>query len=174
MKITDKYIFFWKENPFCNFTKCNIKFDFPDSVHGEEIYFSSSEQMFMWFKAKFFGDDVIAKKILNTDSPEEARRLGRLVHNYDDKKWNTVRYEYMKKAISYKFTQNKDLRENLCSPKYNGKHFVEAAYYDRIWGIGYDEYNAVRTPESSWGQNLLGKILDEVRDWCIKNKEVLK
>ena len=100
MKITDKYIFFWKENPFCNFTKCNIKFDFPDSVAGEEIYFSSSEQMFMWFKAKFFGDDVIAKKILNTDSPEEARRLGRLVHNYDDKKWNTVRYEYMKKAIS--------------------------------------------------------------------------
>lgn len=26
MKITDKYVFFWKEHPFCNFTKCKSSY----------------------------------------------------------------------------------------------------------------------------------------------------
>ena len=70
MRITDDYIFFWKENPFCNFTKCKIKWS--DEVSGEEIYFSSSEQMFMWFKAKFFLDDETADKILATTDLKEG------------------------------------------------------------------------------------------------------
>ena len=169
MKITDKYIFFWKENPFCNFTKCKIKYVMPDSVKDEEIYFSSSEQMFMWFKAKFFLDDETADKILSTIDPEEARKLGRLVKGYDDKKWNDVRVYYMTKAVSAKFIQNKDLRKILLDSKYNGKHFVEASPYDRIWGIGCDQDSALKLDNAkNWGRNELGKILDAVREKCIE------
>ena len=160
MKITDKYVFFWKEDPFCNFTKCHIKF--LDETH-LRIDFTSSEQMFMWYKAKFFGDTITAEKIIKAKTPEEARRLGREVKNYDDVVWNRVRVDYMKSAVTHKFYQNKDLRERLLDPKYNGKKFVEAAYYDRIWGIGYNENDAQEVPESKWGRNELGKILDEVR-----------
>ena len=41
---------------------------------------------------------------------------------------------------------------------------MEAAYYDRIWGIGYNENNAL-TNIPYWGRNELGKILNDVREW---------
>lgn len=167
MKITDKYVFFWKEDPFCNFTKCKINY--------AGKVFSSSEQLFMWFKADFFGDNVIAKKILNTNEPEEARKLGRIVKNYDDRAWENVRVELMFQAVLSKFKQNEDLKEQLCDHKYDGKQFVEAAYYDRIWGIGYNENDTLITPEYKWGRNELGKILNEVREWfMLKSAGVYK
>ena len=114
-------------------------------------------------------DDITASKIVKAKTPEEARKLGREVKNYNDKEWDKVRVQYMHKAVSYKFCQNPALRNQLCDPKYNGLQFVEAAYYDKIWGIGYDENQALHTPVESWGRNELGKILNKVRDWCIEN-----
>lgn len=160
MKITDKYVFFWKEHPFCNFTRCEIRTD--DYGLDDKTVFTSSEQLFMWYKAMFFDDEETAEKILKTNDPETARRLGRTVKNYDDKKWDMERTECMYDAVWMKFVQNEDLRKKLCDPKYDGKHFVEAAYYDRIWGIGYNENDALDN-EDNWGRNELGKILDEVR-----------
>lgn len=173
MKITDKYVFFWKENPFCNFTKCRIKYSLPDSPDNESVYFTSSEQMFMWFKAKQFGDEEIAKKILEAETPEEARKLGREVKGYIEWIWNDERYFYMHKSVMGKFIQNKKLREQLCDPKYDDKQFVEAAYYDKIWGIGFNEEDALVHDESEWGRNLLGKILNETRQWCLEHKNIL-
>jgi len=169
MRITDKYVFFWKEKPFCNFTKCNIKFEFPDSQKGEEIYFTSSEQMFMWFKAKFFLDDETANKILKAKTPDEAKKLGREVKNYVDSAWDRERIYYMTKAVYAKFLQNKDLRKRLIDKKFDGKHFVEASPYDRIWGIGCDQDSALKLDNAkNWGKNELGKILDSVRTKCIE------
>lgn len=157
MKITDKYVFFWKEDPFCNFTRCEINYD--------GNMFSSSEQMFMWFKADYFKDYETAEKILKTNDPETARKLGRMVKNYNDAEWNKARVWYMHLVVLQKFMQNEDLRKKLCDPKYDGKQFVEAAYYDRIWGIGYNENDALITPEYKWGRNELGKVLNKVRDF---------
>ena len=174
MRITDDYIFFWKEEPMCNFTNCKIKFMYPDSTEDEAIYFTSSEQMFMYFKAMHFFDYDTADKILRSKSPEEARKLGREIKNYDDKEWNEVRVNYMKSAVSAKFFQNKDLRDALLNEKFEGRHFVEAAYYDRIWGIGYDEYSALKLDNyKNWGRNELGKILDEVREKCKELKKYI-
>lgn len=156
MKVTDKYVFFWKEHPFCNFTKCKIEYD------GKT--FTSSEQMFMWMKADFFGDSETAVKILKTNEPEVARKLGRMVKNYDDAAWDENRVAAMFQAVWSKFIQNKELKDKLCDHKYDGKQFVEAAYYDRIWGIGYDEDHATTISEDKWGRNELGKILNRVRN----------
>lgn len=165
MKITDDYVFFWKENPFCNFTKCKIKFADPYFVPLEEgpLVFSSSEQLFMWLKAKFFGDDSTANKIYLTTNPEEARKLGREVKNYDDTIWNTVRVDYMRKAVFSKFIQNKEFRTQLIDPKYDNKVFVEASPYDKIWGIGYSENDLLYSYKDTWGRNELGKILTDIR-----------
>lgn len=40
---------------------------------------------------------------------------------------------------------------------------VEASSLDRTWGIGFNDKKADAVPRSSWGQNLLGKALMEVR-----------
>jgi len=176
MKVTDKYVFFWKENPFCNFTKCKIKFADPYYVGYDEdpMVFTSSEQMFMWKKAQFFNDHEISRKIYETSDPETARKLGREVKNYNDRLWSKERYNIMKSIVQAKFIQNKDLRDELLNPKYEGKHFVEASPYDRVWGIGCDESSALKLDNyKNWGENNLGKILDEVRDWCKKNKDIL-
>lgn len=172
MKLTDKYVFFWKEHPMCNFTKCRIKFADPYYVPAEKkpMVFTSSEQLFMWFKAVFFEDFDIADQIYKSSSPEEARKLGRLVKNYDDADWEEVRVDYMKRAVTYKFYQNADLRKQLLDTKYDGKTFVEAAYYDRIWGIGYNESEAEKNVDN-WGRNELGKILTEIRNQ-LKSKGV--
>ncbi len=169
MKVTDKYVFFWKEHPFCNFTKCKIRFEYDKGVYN----FTSSEQMFMWFKATFFKDYETAGLILKAGEPEVARKLGRLVKNYDDNAWNEVRVDYMFRALTAKFLQNKDLRDKLCDEKYNDKQFVEAAYYDRIWGIGYNEDDALANIPY-WGRNELGKLLNRVRNYCIANKEYIE
>lgn len=171
MKLTDKYVFFWKEHPMCNFTKCRIKFADPYYVPAEEspMEFTSSEQLFMWFKAVFFEDFDIADQIYKSSSPEEARKLGRMVKNYDDADWEEVRVDYMKRAVTYKFYQNADLRKRLLDAKYDGKTFVEAAYYDRIWGIGYNESEA-EDHLDDWGRNELGKILTDLRDQMKKHE----
>ena len=109
MKVTDKYVFFWKEEPFCNFTKCEIRTDDID----DETVFTSSEQLFMWYKAMFFNDEETAEKILKSTRSEEARKLGRLVKNYNDAEWNKVRVWYMHRAVLQKFMQNEVLKKQL-------------------------------------------------------------
>ena len=50
----------------------------------------------MWIKAKTFGDEETADKILQLGAdPQKAKDLGRLVKNYDDCVWNEKRYQVM-------------------------------------------------------------------------------
>lgn len=62
------------------------------------------------------------------------------------------------RAITYKFTQNEDLKTELL--KYNGKTFVEASPYDKKWGVGLGEDDPLILNKENWkGQNLLGECL---------------
>lgn len=150
---TDRYVYFWN-GPFSNFYRTNIKI--------KNLEFYSSEQAFMFMKAKMF-DPSLCEKILNTSNPKEAKRLGRLVKNYNDEKWNSVRYEIMKKILFLKFSQNEKLKEILLATK--DKKLVESSPYDRIWGVGIHFTDELIYDESNWkGKNLLGKALMEVRD----------
>lgn len=109
MRVTDKHIFFWGEFP-SNWYKCHftVKHD------GKELEFFNSEQYFMWMKAITFCDDETAEKILKKGhNPKTAKALGREVKNYDDKKWDEIRYEVMVDANRYKYSQSEELKELL-------------------------------------------------------------
>lgn len=166
MRVTDKHIFFWGEWP-SNWYKCHFKVNH----EGKEYDFFNSEQYFMWMKAITFGDEEIAEKILKKGhNPKTAKALGREVKNYDDKKWNEIRYKIMVDANYYKYSQSEELKELLLNPEFDGKHFVEASPYDGIFGIKCGELEA-RDDKSNWnGRNLLGKALDEVRERLMKEK----
>ena len=166
MRVTDKHIFFWG-GIFSNWQRAV----FDAEYEGETHRFFNTEQYFMFVKAKTFGDEEIAKRILKEGkNPKTAKALGRQVKNYDDKVWNEKRYQVMVDANLCKYKASKEFRDELLNPKYEGKHFVEASKYDTIWGIGLTEDNPLVDDEKNWkGLNLLGKTLDEVRDKLTQN-----
>jgi ribA/ribD-fused uncharacterized protein len=68
-------------------------------------------------------------------------------------------YELVKKGLREKFSQNIELKKILLSHKQFV--IVEASPFDRIWGIGYGNKDAINNI-NNWGENLLGKILTEL------------
>lgn len=152
MVITDKYILFWKDEL--------SNFDYAPYISEDGIKFLTSEQEFMYRKAKFFGDEEIAKKILDSTKPWIAKSLGRQVKGYNDS-WDSVREEYMFKACLAKF---KSHPEKLLKKVYEGKEFVEANPTDTIWAIGLSPDDPLARDKKNWrGTNLLGKVLERVR-----------
>lgn len=166
MKVTDKYVFFWGDEPFTNFTPCkNLKY--------LDLDWKSTEQVFMWLKAVEFKDFEIAKKIRAAATPKEAKKLGRQVHNFDGEHWSSVSYDYMKMVVDIKFRSDPDFMKVLINPIFFDKTFVEASPYDRIWGIGMKESEAVWKTQG-WGENRLGRILTELRDQYIEELKAVR
>lgn len=150
----DNYVAFWG-SCFSNF--------FPTHFYLDGRYWTSSEKYFMYQKAITFGDEEIADKILSSNEPKECKEFGRQVKNFNSEEWDKVKEEVMYKAVKAKFEQDGLCR--TCLLLYQTKHFVEGSPFDKIWGVGI-KYNDERiTDEKNWkGENLLGKILDKVRD----------
>jgi len=166
VKVTDKHVFFWK-GIFSNWQPCIFNAEY----EGETYRFFNTEQYFMFVKAKTFGDEETAERILKEgENPKIAKALGRQVKNYDDNVWNEKRYQVMVDANLYKYNTSMVYRKELLNAKYEGKGFVEASQFDRLWGIGICKEDA-SDDESTWkGQNLLGKVLNEVRERILKEK----
>lgn len=160
----------------------------------------------MYSKAKMFGADDIAQKIIDynekplikkflngelsdTDICNDKSMLrewdayqkaikdhGREVKNYVEAVWVEKRVPIVSVASREKYNQNPTYKAELM--KCSGTKMVEASPYDKIWGIGLDQYKAAKIPEAEWpGKNLLGKVLS---DLCynytneIQNKKKMK
>ena len=143
---------------------------YPTSFDHENVTFRSSEEFFMYSKATFFGDIEIANRILKInrssahDLQKEIKRLGRLVRNFDEKKWANSRYDIMKKGLFLKFSQNSDIKNKLIAT--GNRMLVEGSPYDKVWGSGLNKFTTItflKEGRSLPGQNLLGKALMEVR-----------
>lgn len=161
MVTTDKYTLFYN-GAFSNFFPCEFEID--------GIKFCTSEQYFMYKKALTFNDHVIANLILNEPDPLNQKQLGRGVADYNDDVWSKVRYQHMYDGCFAKFTQNAYLKSQLLYTV--GTNLVEASPYDTIWGIGLSEIDPLAWDESNWkGLNLLGKVLDEVRETILTNSK---
>ena len=123
MKITDKHIFFYTEWP-SNFRKTSFEFE----GFGEKHNFFCTEQAFMWCKAMYFNDIIIAEKILEEKSdPMVCKNLGRLVRGYNDDKWKLVRYSFMLEVNFARFTQDKNLKENSLIQNMMVRHLSKQA-----------------------------------------------
>lgn len=155
---TKNYVFFWSTgSPFSNWHPAKYTY--------KGIEFNCSEQGVMWSKAKLFGDDDIAEKILNchSDQQKKMKDLGRKVKNFKDNMWHKNKVKIYTEHCYEKFTQNNELQEKLLSTY--PKKLVEASPNDLIWGIGLHESQAKTIDPTKWpGKNLLGQILTNIRD----------
>ena len=163
VNITDNYVAFWG-GVFSNFYPCKI------THHGHE--FRSSEQLFMYSKALFFGDEETTAEILKAKTPKEAKALGRKVKDFNDEAWNEVKETLMYGAVYQKFKQNTELCRYLINPVTETRHFVEGSPIDKVWGVGISWDDPAIADEKNWkGENLLGKTLDKVRRALIEEKQ---
>ena len=150
-----KYTFFFAESsPFSQWYRCTFVV--------EGVQFMCAEQAMMHGKAKLFGDDEIAAKIMAAGHPKTHKALGRKVRGFDDKIWAVKRLEIVKTTSLAKFGQNPELAAILL--KTAPSELVEASPFDKIWGIGLGADDPKAQDPRKWrGQNLLGKVLTEVR-----------
>lgn len=154
MKITDKYVFFWN-GIYSQWYRA------PFSING--IKFNSCEQYMMYEKAMLFGDEEIANKILESETPAEQKALGKLVKGFDRKIWDMNCLSIVCDGNLAKFSQNPELKEELLAT--GDRVIVEASPVDFIWGIQRDEdYDGNEDPGQWRGLNLLGFAIMTVRN----------
>lgn len=147
--------FFGEASPFSQWHRC--------SFHDGGRTFNCAEQYMMHGKAMLFGDAAVAAEILAADHPRRHKALGRKVKPFDDARWKAHREAIVLAGNRAKFTQNAELRERLLAT--GDAVLVEASPFDRIWGIGLAASNPLARDPSKWrGQNLLGKLLVQLRD----------
>ena len=128
----------------------------------DEVSFSSMEQYMMYCKARCFGDEKIAARILAENDVAKIKELGRDVSGYDENRWNGVRQIVVYEGLLAKFSQNLELKELLKNT--GDAQLAECAVKDRIWGIGLSMHDPDRFDGTKWkGQNLLGYALMMVR-----------
>ena len=155
-------IFFYTDKPnirdqyhrhvFSQFYMCN----FEDKIGNK---YCCAEQYMMVMKAIMFDKNMVNAIMLET-VPGKIKRLGRKIKNFNQAEWDEAKFDLVVKGNYYKFSQNPELKQIIMAT--GNKILVEAAKHDKIWGIGYNSYEAP-TDTRLWGQNLLGKALMEVR-----------
>ena len=167
MRITDKRVYFWA-SVLGNWSRVKDGIEIPAEyfVSGHSFKVPTSEHVFMFLKARFFGDFDVANRILSTPDPKEAKKWGRLVKGFDEKKWEGYREEAMWTALILRYQYDERFRDYLAKEEFKDKNFVEANPYDKVWSCGYLEDDPrIDLPEETWpGLNLLGKLLDRLRD----------
>ena len=125
--------------------------------------FISAEQYMMYHKMMQFGAFDVAERILNETDQGTIKSLGRTkIDSFDPKLWDKTKYAIVKRGIRAKFMQNPELLQQLLDT--GNALLAECSKNDRQWGIGIDITDESRMDTTKWhGQNLLGRILMEIR-----------
>jgi ribA/ribD-fused uncharacterized protein len=160
-----KFLFFWGHRPSADGSVTQSCFSqwWPAAFTVDGLTYKTAEHWMMAGKARLFGDQAILDKVLLAGTPDEAKKLGRQVKNFDAAIWDAHKFELVVAGNEHKFSQHPPLKTFLINT--HDRVLVEASPMDRIWGIGMAASNEhVENPLQWRGQNLLGYALMTVRD----------
>ncbi len=160
-----EYCFFWGHTPRAEGVadrSCLSQWFLREfSVQG--VTYRSAEHFMMAEKARCFGDEVTRRRIIEVETPREAKALGRQVTPFDEAVWAAKRFDLVVAGNVAKFSQHEDLRRVLLDTK--NTVLVEAAPRDCVWGIGLSAQKPKARHPSTWrGHNLLGFALMHARE----------
>ncbi len=127
-------------------------------------HFVHAEQFMMYHKVMMFGKRDFADMIMRTNDPGKCKSIaGQRFPEFDSDLWNRTCYTVVKRGVKAKFAQHEDILGVLLDT--GNALLAECSARDSKWGIGIGIDNpASRVPAKWKGQNLLGRILMEVRD----------
>ena len=155
MRITDKYVLFWKQTCFSQW--------YPSNFTVDGVEYNCCEQYMMAEKARLFGDSEMEAKIMKANHPRQQKAYGREVKNFDKAKWDAVAKDIVYRANFAKFSQHPSFKKELMET--GDLTLVEASGFDQIWGIGLFEEDDRCLDQSTWlGLNWLGEVLTKLRD----------
>ena len=185
---------------YITFAKSGSTFSlwYPAKFEYKGVTFSSAGQFLSYSKAKLFGDERTAQKVMDFNDKEliqnflngvltsqqittdkiktklwdkyhqEMKEMANEVVGYNDSIWQIKLPSILGVAIREKYNQNAALQENLISCK--NKLMVFATPTDTILGVGLNKDEVLKTAQSDWpGENLLGNTLT-----LFKNNYLLK
>ena len=126
------------------------------------LHFVTAEQWMMFAKARLFGDEERAAAILATDDPAIQKRLGMLVHPFEQDLWDEWKLDIVYRGNLAKFRANAGAARQLA--RTGDAMLVEANVRDWIWGVGLAvDDPRLHDPDNWRGTNFLGRILTLVR-----------
>lgn len=160
-----EFLFFWGHKPSNDgsIIKTCMSQWWPVTFEEEGIIYKTAEHYMMVGKAKVFNDQEMIAKIIASETPKEAKALGRQVKNFDPATWDKHKIQVVIRANVLKFSQNAELKAFLLNT--GNTVIVEASPRDVIWGIGMGAHNPKSLDPNTWrGRNLLGFALMEARD----------
>ncbi|WP_406100035.1 NADAR family protein [Streptomyces sp. NBC_01013] len=159
-----KYLLFWGHRPRPDGrigASCLSQW-WPSPFTVDGVTYASAEHWMMAGKARLFGDAEAAERAVAAQSPAEAKKVGRLVRDFDDSVWERERYGLVVTGSVHKFGQSPELGGFLLGT--GDRVLVEASPLDRIWGIGLAADDPRAEDPAAWrGLNLLGFALMEAR-----------
>lgn len=121
------------------------------SLHGftlDDRYWRTVEH---YFQAQKFAGLDYEERIRTSRTPKDAKNLGQTRKLPLRADWENVKVDVMRKALLAKFTTHADLGRGLLATA--DEALVENSPNDYFWGCG----------QFGGGQNMLGKLLMEVR-----------
>ena len=124
--------------------------------------YNCNEQFYLSQKAKFFGDNFTARKIMNEENPTQQKQLAKKIENVDQVKWSAVCDRIMKDGLRAKFRQNVKLKEFLILT--GKKTIIECNPNDKYWGVGMALKNKNIWTKKEFAGNRLGQLLMEIRN----------
>lgn len=162
----------WYPATFEDYESTNI-----DTINDSQLYrtFSSVQQYMIYHRVLLFGEipgnHETAAKVLETESPNELKKLGQNIKGFNVEKWNLHKEHIVMKGIYLKFKQNPKLYKQLMNT--GDAMLAEGSKFDKNWGIGMNIRDAIiQNDPSKWkGKNLMGKCLMEVRSY-LQNESV--
>ncbi|WP_443750622.1 NADAR family protein [Asticcacaulis solisilvae] len=159
------FLFFWGHQPSKDgrITSSCLSQWWQSAFEVDGVVYRTAEHWMMVHKARLFGDDETATKILAAESPKQVKQLGREARGFDAARWDARKLAVVQDGNFHKFSQNVDLRDYLLAT--GDRVLVEASPVDPVWGIGLAADNPDAADPSLWkGDNLLGFALMHARE----------
>ncbi|SNT66236.1 hypothetical protein SAMN05421812_13517 [Asanoa hainanensis] len=159
-----KYLLFWghQARPGGGVGPACLSQWWPAPFVVDGVRYATAEHYMMAGKARLFGDEELAGRMLAAAHPGAVKALGRQVRSFDEAVWAEHRFELVVAGNVAKFGQHPDLGRFLSGT--GNRVLVEASPLDRVWGIGLAADDPDASDPTRWrGLNLLGFALMHAR-----------
>lgn len=119
------------------------------------------EEFFFHTKAELSDDQEAIQRLIDAESPVQCKHIGRSIKS-DKVVWSREEVPTMERALTEKFTQNKDLKDFLLNT--GDLLLAEASPSDKFWGTGIGLGSEDTNNPQKWkGKNKLGELLMALR-----------